>query len=443
MGFIIAQKSASLLTAFLVKVHWRISSWKVARRSKVILFCCENMELAQGYRASAGIKAKESNSGGMGLNPRTLLVIKLPDSRVLQIVSRSLFLAIILLTLPSIGSVLRSSSNASKVNSDLTNFKILPVLFRDLADEGLLKTGQKGLIVGSSPDDLMKDLDFVSDNDNIVVLEEDSIPNETFDFVFSFSFKNADSVDRALKNGGIVITKLSNDPSRLMQRQPNYRIVYLRRFENTMVAMRKMSSKDGLTNSAKRSIPCGIAQEARKMALKGLEDALLEPPRTLLKSSRDETSKIKFLPHLLGDSHSMASYRRRILISDDKNGFEGWFHNNYPTKNQHFETYNLEITADKLSSRSMVNPAVGISDWLKNNVRQEDFVVMKAEAQIVDEMMEEKTICLVDELFLECKNQFQDDGAEEANESKRAYWQCLALYGSLRDQGVAVHQWWK
>lgn len=419
---------------------------KVARRSKTVLFCCENMELAQGYRTSAGIKAKEPNGGGTGLNSHTLLVIKLPDSQVLQIVSRSLFLAIILLTLPSIGSVLRSSSNASKVNSDLANFKILPVLFRDLADEGLIKRGQKGLIVGSSLDDLMKDLDFVSDSDNIVASEtslEDSIPNETFDFVFSFSFKNADSVDRVLKNGGIVITKLSNDPSRLMQRQSNYRIVYLRRFENTMVAMRKISSKDGFTNSAKRSIPCGIAQDARKMALKGLEDALLEPPRrTLLKYSRDEMRKIKFLPHLLGDSHSLASYRRRILISDDKNGFEGWFHNNYPTENQHFETFNLEITAEKLSSRSMVNPAAGISGWLKNNVRQEDFVVMKAEAQVVDEMMEEKTICLVDELFLECKNHFQDDGVGDENESKRAYWQCLALYGSLRDQGVAVHQWW-
>lgn len=420
------------------------------QKSFFFFFVAENMELAQGNRASIGFKAKEWNSGGRGLNSHTLLVIKLPDSRVLQIVSRSLFLAIILLTLPSIGSVLRSSSKAYKVNSDLTNCKILPVLFRDLADEGLLKRGQKGLIVGSSPDDLMKDLDFLIDNDKTVVtetnLEEDFIPNETFDFVFSFSFsfKYADSVDRVLKNGGIVITKLSNDPSNLMQRQPNYRIVYLRRFENTMVAMRKISSKDGLANSAKRSTPCGIAQEARKMALKGLEDALLEPPRrTLLKSSRYEMRKIKFLPHLLGDSHSLASYRRRILISDEKNGFEGWFHDNYPTKNQHFETYNLEITAEKLSSRNVVNPAVGISDWLKNNVRQEDFVVMKAEAQVVDEIMKEKTICLVDELFLECKNQFQDDdGVEEENESKRAYWQCLALYGSLRDQGVAVHQWW-
>ncbi|KAL3515497.1 hypothetical protein ACH5RR_022399 [Cinchona calisaya] len=410
------------------------------------------MNLARGHRANVGIKAKELNGCEMGLNSHTLLVIKLPDSRVLQIMSRSLFLAIILLTLPSIGSVLRTTSfNDSKMRShDLTSFKILPVLFRDLADEGLLKRGHKGLVVGSGIDDLINDLEFLNENDNVVVIESDlecknSLPNEAFDFVLSLSFKNTESVDRVLKDGGIVITKLRSNPSSLLQQQPNYRIVYLRRFENTMVAMRKISSKDGYENLVKRSTLCGTTQEARKMALKGLEDALLEPPtRTLLKSSRDEIRKIKFLPDLLGNS--LATYKRRILISDEKNGFEDWFHNSYPTNNRYFETYNLEIDverygSEKLLSRSMVHPAIGISDWLRNNVRQEDFVVMKAEAQIVDEMMKEKTICLVDELFLECNNQFQD-GVEEGNESKRAYWQCLALYGSLRDQGVAVHQWW-
>lgn len=41
----------------------------------------------------------------------------------------------------------------------------------------------------------------------------------------------------------------------------------------------------------------------------------------------------------------------------------------------------------------------------------------------------------VDELFLDC---------EEAggNSGRRPYWQCLTLSGRLRDQIVAVHQWW-
>ncbi|KAL0454356.1 UNVERIFIED_CONTAM: hypothetical protein Slati_0774800 [Sesamum latifolium] len=73
-------------------------------------------------------------------------------------------------------------------------------------------------------------------------------------------------------------------------------------------------------------------------------------------------------------------------------------------------------------------------------VRHEDYVVMKAEAQLVEEMLKTKALCLVDELFLECDNQWQD--GDEENGSKRAYWQCLALYGKVRDEGIAVHQWW-
>nr|AFK46323.1 unknown [Lotus japonicus] len=66
---------------------------------------------------------------------------------------------------------------------------------------------------------------------------------------------------------------------------------------------------------------------------------------------------------------------------------------------------------------------------------------MKAEAEVVEEMIKERTIYLVDELFLECKNEWwQKKGKRK--KSRKAYWECLALYGRLRDEGVAVHQWW-
>ncbi|CAI9104103.1 OLC1v1002716C1 [Oldenlandia corymbosa var. corymbosa] len=418
-----------------------------------------SMEMAQKFRAFDGIKAQVLNSGGVGLHSNTLLVIKLPDSRVLQIISRSLFLAIILLTLPSIGSILRGSLSPG-LDSDLDSFKTLPILFRDLADEGLLRKGHKGLIVSSSPEiiEFVKDLEFLreKENHNNVVIKTNIgnnnliIPDETFDFVFTLSLKSTEYADRVLKHGGIVITQLSNDPSRVLQRHQNHRIVYLRRFDNTFVAMRKVSNKDGLSNSATKATPCGITGEDRKLALQGLEDALLEPPRrTLLKSPGSGISEMKFLPDLLGDS--LKSYKRRILISDEKNGaVEEWFYKNYPTRNQYFETFNLDVNVEtqgseksSLSLRIRLPKPVGVSDWLRNNVKREDFVVMKAEAQVVDEMIKDKTICLVDELFLECKNEFQDEDPSEAgNDGKRAYWQCLTLYGGLRDQGVAVHQWW-
>lgn len=79
-----------------------------------------------------------------------------------------------------------------------------------------------------------------------------------------------------------------------------------------------------------------------------------------------------------------------------------------------------------------------MSEWLRKNVREEEYVVMKAEAEVVEEMLSSKAIGLVDELFLECGIK----GKQQGRKSRRAYWECLALYGMLRDEGVAVHQWW-
>lgn len=404
------------------------------------------MDLVHLRRARKGIKMKELNSFGMGimgLNRGALLIIRLPDSRILRIMSRSLFLAIFLLTLPSIRSVFRDGLNSIEKSDngfDPSDLKLLQILFPDLVEEGLLKKGHKGLIVGSGVGENLETFEFwgkygieliphVESN----LDDNKSVPNESLDFVFGLNFKSIMPVDRVLKAGGIVITQLGNEPLGLLQRLPNYRIVYLRRFQNTMVAMRKVGSKENSNDPIKKLIPCGISQEARKLALTSLEDLLLEPPRRALKS-KDKLWRFKFLPDLLGDS--LESYPRRIFVSDEKSGVEDWFHNNYPTRNQYFEVYNLELNANKDVRIEKSSRNKGASEWLRNNVRREDFVVMKAEAQVVEEMMTENTICLVDELFLECKNQWQQ------KESKRAYWQCLALYGSLRDQGVAVHQWW-
>ncbi|KAK9266170.1 hypothetical protein L1049_000017 [Liquidambar formosana] len=96
---------------------------------------------------------------------------------------------------------------------------------------------------------------------------------------------------------------------------------------------------------------------------------------------------------------------------------------------------------EESSSSIRLAPQIGISDWLKKNVREDEYVVMKAEAELVEDMIKAKAICLVDELFLDCKNQWQD-GKKKNKKSRRAYWECLALYGRLRDEGVAVHQWW-
>lgn len=410
------------------------------------------MHFGRGYSPKRGeIKGNQSPGVKMGLNQDALLIIKLPDSRALRIMSRSLFLAVVLLILPSIGSIVRDSFDvidASYVSSDEKDFNVLHNLFRDLADEGLVKKGHKGVILGSGDDHLVEDLEFL--NDNVVDLVNDSdmdsknsIPNETFDFAIAQTKWNTKFIDRVLKIGGIVVTQLSNDPLPELKALANYRIVYIRVFDKTMVGIRKTGVLE--LNVQKKDIVCGSTPEAKKIALKGLEDVLLEPPKRA--SPKSFSRKMKFLPELLGDS--LENYPRRVFISDEKNGVTEWFKKNYPAYNQDFEIYNLDVKIqDSEESRDAAVPLLGAAEWLSKNVKEEDYVVMKAEAEVVEEMIKKKAICLVDELFLHCGNQLEvdndDDDDEEGNggSQKRAYWQCLTLYGKLIDEGVAVHQWW-
>lgn len=413
--------------------------------------CCKSMDFGFGYCPKRGeIKGNHFPELKIGLNQDAVLIIKLPDSRALRIMSRSLFFAMVLFILPSIGSILRGSFDViddSYVNSDGRDFNVLHNLFRDLADEGLVKKGHKGLVLSSENDHLIKDLELLNDNVVDLVLDSDmdyknSIPNETFDFAIAQTEWNSKFIDRVLKIGGIVITQLTNDPLAELKALANYRIVYIRRFDKTLVGVRKTGVRNAELNSQKKDIVCGSTPEAKKVALKGLEDVLLEPPkRALLKSF---SRKMKFLPELLGDS--LENYPRRVFISDEKNGVTEWFKRSYPANNQDFEIYNLDVEIQESEQSGDGVALVGAAEWLSKNVKEEDYVVMKAEAEVVEEMIKKKAICLVDELFLHCRNQLEevdnDDDEEENGSQKRAYWQCLTLYGKLIDEGVAVHQWW-
>jgi hypothetical protein len=383
-------------------------------------------------------KMKHMRSGRMGSNPNTLLVIQLPDSRVLRVLSRSVFLVLVILTLSCILPILRGSPSESYNGSGLmVNYsKLLNFLFRRLAGEGLLRNGGKALIIspgGGGIVGIIQNLQHWHDNVIDVVMDYDlkgqsSIPDETFDFVFTSSFSDTNNfVNRVLKIGGIVAVPLSKDPSNIFPKYSNYRIVYLCHYETTIMAMRKVMP---LT---KRLHVCQMATEAKKAMLENLEDVLLEPPTT------KHLKKFKFLPDLLGDN--LEGYKRRVFIdvglAEETTGVTEWFHHNYPKRNQEFEVYNLVTLSEEGSF------GVDASDWLVKNVKEEEYVVIKAEAEVVEEMMKRRAICLVDEVFLECRNnQWQGGGGIKYNKSKRAYWECLALYGRLRDEGVAVHQWW-
>ncbi|XP_047164842.1 uncharacterized protein LOC124834237 [Vigna umbellata] len=199
-----------------------------------------------------------------------------------------------------------------------------------------------------------------------------------------------------------------------------------------------VNEAESLVPAAPRKM-CGYTSDMKKAALQKLEDVLLEPPRAASMKSRKYSKRTRFLPDLMGDS--LVSYPRRVFIDVELSGKEGgsgtkWFMENYPTRNMPFEMYDVKTVAEELQQ----NEEIGMSDWLRKNVKEEEFVVMKAEAEVVEDMVKSNSIGLVDELFLECKpNLGRSKGGDT---SRRAYWECLALYGQLKDEGVAVHQWW-
>lgn len=189
--------------------------------------------------------------------------------------------------------------------------------------------------------------------------------------------------------------------------------------------------------SPKRKLLQMATDEAKTTALKGLEDVLLEPPRKASPKSKKNLKKIKYLPDLLDDS--LRGYKRRLFVAvgvpEENKGVIQWFEHNYPKKSAKFEIHSLLVAPE--------NPAAlrtDVSSWLSKHVKEEEYVVMKAEADVVEEMVKRNTMTLVDELFLECSNEWWQ--IEKRRNSGRAYWECLALYGRLRDEGVAVHQWW-
>ncbi|XP_019415345.1 PREDICTED: uncharacterized protein LOC109326905 [Lupinus angustifolius] len=378
------------------------------------------------------------------------LIIRVPNSQFSKICYRLLLLALVFASFQgSLSFVDRYSSSTTqqvveRVHYSSSMDQLLSILFHDLINEGVMKqTQQKAVFISNDKEGEVSqvvndyNMDLVPLND---IVKQNSVLDNTLDFVFTTNFpESLEFIERTLKTDGVVTILLNNNPSATFYKPENYRIVYKRRFDFIAVALKKTSGVDEVNFAAPRKL-FGYASEAKKAALLNLEDVLLEPPRAASGKSRVYLKRTRYLPDLMGDS--LESYSRRVFIDvglreKDRGSESDWFEKNYPTRNKNFEIYKIETTTDEASGKEV--PQIGMSDWVRNNVKEEEYVVMKAEAEVVEEMMRNKLIGLVDELFLECK----PHGPKQKNsKSRRAYWECLALYGKLRDEGVAVHQWW-
>ncbi|KAL0693640.1 hypothetical protein Bca4012_060820 [Brassica carinata] len=382
---------------------------------------------------------------------------KASRSEVLSLFMRSTLLALLFLSFTWL-SLLKYETNATAASKSVEPDQhelLLPMLLNDLEKEGLFKHGDKALLLsggdgevtGTSYSQTIVETEvlFVSARDQET---QRMVPSKTFDLAFAHS-RHIDSVeflDRTLKVGGILTVQLSHHdlPPSFLKRL-NYEIVYVRSNDYTVMAMRKTEETEQKQSigAAGRKLLNIKEKEAKKKALSKLEDVLLEPPRAASRKSRTYLKRTRYLPDLMGDALDLKSYSRRVFIDvGNGKGSSGteWFVKNYPTRKLKFEMYKVETVNDEMSIES---ENMGITEWLKENAKEEEYVVMKAEAEVVEEMMRTKSIKMVDELFLECKPKGLGlKGRKMQSKSGRAYWECLALYGKLRDEGVAVHQWW-
>ncbi|CAI8591378.1 unnamed protein product [Vicia faba] len=201
------------------------------------------------------MKKKHFHGGTrIALNPHNSIVIRIPDTKVLHILSRSLFLVMILVALPFFGNILNGfsftlSSHSCVVSKTETsfgsyNFELLNWILHDMGEKGIYKKDYKALIV--SPSNA-----FGFEGIDVVIMGGDYetkslFLDESYDFVFTSNYSDVEFVDRVVKMGGIVVmlNSLRDKPSKCaFKEQLHYRLVYLRRYGSSMiVALRKTSS---------------------------------------------------------------------------------------------------------------------------------------------------------------------------------------------------------
>ncbi|KAH9305810.1 hypothetical protein KI387_010214 [Taxus chinensis] len=404
-----------------------------------------------------------------------------------RIAARSVLLLMVLAIFPFFCAKPNSNSVAESdhgigntVSSNQVLFQwpshTLSVVFQDMVSEGLLKKGDRALCIGigTSPNDEKLGIDMVFEED----IQNARFPYNSFDFELGVTYSSftAAEVDRTLKIGGVAAVHLSlaepglNLNTLLQLHLPNFKIVYLRKFDafglDTVIAFRKVHrAPNPIKTIPQKAIKCPLNAEKRA-AMKKLEHILLEQPRASWIESHENLNNIQYLPNILGYPQNSTGY---VFVDVGANSYKSsigsWFQSHYPKHNHKFDIFAIEADGsfgteyldhpevkflpfaawikNEVQSEQSRERGLDLAEWLVETVTPEDYVVMKmnvggAEFQILPKMLRTGALCLVDELFLECHYQ----SPYKKKKQRRSYWECLTLYGLLRENGVAVHQWW-
>ncbi|CAD6249397.1 unnamed protein product [Miscanthus lutarioriparius] len=187
--------------------------------------------------------------------PADSVVIRLPGPRALRVLARSVLFAVALLSLPWLRT---AEAPARGRTVDTCAAAQAELLLRDLRQEGLLVHGARAVVLGADgdcdPPAPKQDQDSVLRPFSLRRML--MIGDSSVDFLLDFGYFSEDAdrfafVDRVLKHGGILAAPIDSLSSFSLPQ--NYRVIYIHRFSEAFVGVKKIAPADDNSHAGTRA----------------------------------------------------------------------------------------------------------------------------------------------------------------------------------------------
>ncbi|KAI4388698.1 hypothetical protein MLD38_001004 [Melastoma candidum] len=210
-------------------MHWRYDGGGTLEFVLVEVCGCHglaNLDLLPRKQKQKKHHSRSFSVSGIGFDTEgtKYLIIKLPNLRIAKVLVSAFIMALFMVSFPWLKSFMMTkvesyhrsiphseaayeSASGSPINDH--EKEVLPLLFHDLANEGLLKVGNKAVFL--SRNDIEQDAIIIPGSNNIEYVpvadleRYNSVVDNTVNFAFTFDFPSAlEFIDRTLMVGGIV-----------------------------------------------------------------------------------------------------------------------------------------------------------------------------------------------------------------------------------------------
>ncbi|KAG0534994.1 hypothetical protein BDA96_04G327600 [Sorghum bicolor] len=241
--------------------------------------------------------------------PADSVVIRLPGPRALRVLARSVLFAVALLSLPWLRSA-EAPARGRAVDTCAAAAAQAELLLRDLRQEGLLAHGARAVVLGADgdcdPPAPKQDQDSVLRP--VSLRRMLMIGDSSVDFLLDFGYFSEDAdrfafADRVLKHGGILAAPI--DSLSAFSLPQNYRVIYIHRFAEAFVGVKKIAPADDDNSHA------GTRTELSSPP--SLKDGVLYSQQAETTNGEFKNMARKLL--LLSDITGIpAAYKRKMLV---------------------------------------------------------------------------------------------------------------------------------